>query len=653
MTRQLGRIAAYALIGALAGAIAAAVAFVAHPAMTLDLDRDLAAVTSGFYPVEHANREPFVWTSARADLSLPGFDRATGWSCSVDFRGARPPGQPQATLQVASDGAVIARGLGASQYQVLRFEIPARSQGGLRLTFVTTPTFVPNSSDRRELGVQVRGLACVPAARIATPPTALLLSSAISMAIVGAMLAALVLPEAAAAVTAVAVAAALAFALSSGMAPYSRYVTTVPWVAAWIAIAVVAGSALLARVRRRPLEDAARIAIAVSAALLLVELAGLLHPSKAIADALFHAHRLEWVLAGRFYFTQAMPSGVSFPYAIALYVIAAPWSHVTHDYMALLKVVVLVARALAALMLYPLLARVWNDRTAGILAILICHLVPLPFAVLAFANLTYAFGQSATAATLAWIAMYPAGRSSRWWLVALFLLATLACLSHVGLFPLLLAMMCAAAVLYRWWGGVELRPASYQIVLAAVLAAVVSVVLYYGHFPESYRTLQRLKPGGSAEVAATAPVVSTSSTRDETPQRVLPVRGPGERLVRTVVIAESSFGWPVLALAILGAATLWMLGARDPVTLLAAACLVVYAVFVTASALTPIEPRFQRYAEEFISRVNFAVVPIVAALAARGITWGWSRHVAWRVVVATLVAVTFVAGAQGWRSWLG
>jgi hypothetical protein len=28
-------------------------------------------------------------------------------------------------------------------------------------------------------------------------------------------------------------------------------------------------------------------------------------------------------------------------------VIAAPWSHVTHDYMALLKVVVLVARALA------------------------------------------------------------------------------------------------------------------------------------------------------------------------------------------------------------------------------------------------------------------------------------------------------------------
>jgi hypothetical protein len=466
------------------------------------------------------------------------------------------------------------------------------------------------------------------------------------------MLAALALPDIAAAVTALAVAAALAFALSSGMAPYSRYLTTVPWAAAWIAVIVVSGSALAARLRRQPLDVAARIAIAGSAAFLLVELAGLLHPSKGIADALFHAHRLEWVLGGRFYFTQPMPSGVNFPYAIALYVIAAPWSYVTHDYMALLKVVVLVARALAALMLYPLLARIWGDRAAGILAIVVCHLVPLPFSVLFFANLTYAFGQSASAATLAWIAMYPGGRRSRWWLVALVLLATLAFLSHVGLFPLLLAMMCAAAVLYRWLGGAELRPASYQVVLAAVLAAVVSVVLYYGHFPESYRTLQRLTPGASAATGSAAPAVATPSTGGA-PQRVLPVRGPGERLWRAIVIAELSFGWPVLALAIVGAVTLWIPRARDPVTLLSAACLAVYAVFVTASALMPIEPGFQRYAEEFISRVNFAVVPIAAVLAARGVTWAWSRHVAWRAVVATLVAVAIGTGAHGWLTWLG
>jgi hypothetical protein len=433
------------------------------------------------------------------------------------------------------------------------------------------------------------------------------------------------------------------------MAPYSRYVAMLPWASAWIALVSVAGAALAAR--WRPLDAGARLALAVSAAFLLVELAGLLHPSKRIADALFHAHRLEWVLGGRFYFTQPMPSGVNFPYAIALYVVAAPWSYVTHDYMALLKVVVLVARAIAALMLYPLLARAWTDRAEGVLAIAVCHLVPLPFSVLAFANLTYAFGQSATAATLAWMAMYPVGQRARAWLVVLFLLASLACLSHVGLFPLLLAMMGATAAVYWWRGAVALRPASLAIVGAAALAAVVSVVLYYGHFPESYRTLQKLKPGVAAESAQTEPAAPANAA--DTLPRVLPARSTLERLARTVVIAALSFGWAVLALAIVGAVALWHSRARDQVTLLAAACLATSAVFVVASAVTPIEPRFQRYAEEFISRVNFAVVPIVAMLAARGVTWAWPRHVAWRMAALTLGAAAAVTGAEGWLTWLG
>lgn len=652
MPRLLTRGAVSALIGAIVGAIAVTVAFAVHPAMTLDLERDVPAVTTGFYPVEHVNREAFAWTSSRVDLTLPGFDRGSVWSCHLDFRGARPPGQPPPTLQIASDGEVVARQVGTNQYQELTFDVPARPQAGLRLTLVTTPTFVPGPGDRRELGVQLRGLACITEARVATPPTTLIVSGAISMAIVAAMLAALGLSDLATACGILGVAAALAFALSAGMAPYSRYPTTVPWIAAWIAVIGLGGAAIVGRVRRQPLDAGARLALAVTAAFLFVEMIGLLHPSKRIADALFHAHRLEWVLNGRFYFTQPMPSGVSFPYAIALYVVAAPWSYVTHDFMALLKVVVLVARALAALMLYPLLARVWNDRAAGILAIGVCHLVPLPFAVLGFANLTYAFGQSATAATLAWMAMYAPGRRARPWLLVLFLLTTLACLSHVGLFPLLLAMMAATAGVYRALGAPELRMASYQIVLAAVVAAIVSVVLYYGHFPESYRTLQRLRPGAATAAPATPPVL-TVHPADEATQRAIPARTSVERLGRTALIAELSFGWSVLVLAVLGATALWTRRARDPVTLLAAACVVVYAVVVTVSAVAPIDPRFQRYAEEFISRVNFAAVPIVALLAGRGATWAWPRHVAWRVVVVTLLAVTVAEGVDGWLSWLG
>jgi len=42
------------------------------------------------------------------------------------------------------------------------------------------------------------------------------------------------------------------------------------------------------------------------------------------------------VLSGRFYFTQTMPNGVEFPYAIALYLVAAPWSLFPDDLVSLL-----------------------------------------------------------------------------------------------------------------------------------------------------------------------------------------------------------------------------------------------------------------------------------------------------------------------------
>ena len=75
-------------------------------------------------------------------------------------------------------------------------------------------------------------------------------------------------------------------------------------------------------------------------------LLAVLHPSKALVDALFHAHRLEWVRAGNYFFTQPMPDGVAFPYAIALYVVASPWMALTRDHVALLRIVVCTAHVL-------------------------------------------------------------------------------------------------------------------------------------------------------------------------------------------------------------------------------------------------------------------------------------------------------------------
>src|SRR4030095_7302320 len=107
---------------------------------------------------------------------------------------------------------------------------------------------------------------------------------------------------------------------------FAPYVTQLPWIAVWISAGLVAFSRGLDSIRPEPLTTAARIGIAISAVALYVKLAALLHPSKLVIDAVFQAHRLEWVLTGRYFFTQTMPSGVQFPYAIALYVFAAPWT---------------------------------------------------------------------------------------------------------------------------------------------------------------------------------------------------------------------------------------------------------------------------------------------------------------------------------------
>ena len=130
-------------------------------------------------------------------------------------------------------------------------------------------------------------------------------------------------------------------------------------------------------------------------------LLAVLHPSKALVDALFHAHRLEWVRAGNYFFTQPMPDGVAFPYAIALYVVASPWMALTRDHVALLRIVVCTAHVLTGLLLYAAVLHRWNDRLAGALAVVLWSLIPQWFVVVGNANLTAAFAQSIATAIAA------------------------------------------------------------------------------------------------------------------------------------------------------------------------------------------------------------------------------------------------------------
>ena len=506
---------------------------------------------------------------------------------------------------------------------------------------------MPGPTDRRELGVQVDRVVCRPAGGPAFPPRRALLTAAISGAVFGAALALVGLTAGGAVAGAALLAVAQAVPLSTGPAPYSLYQARAAWTAVWIAAGMVLSVAIVERWRRRPLEAAARFVVAFSACALFVQLLVLLHPLKAIIDAVFHAHRFEWVLGGRYYFTQVMPDGVRFPYAIGLYVAAAPWAAVASDHVALLRIVVSVTHALAGALLYPMVVRVWGDSLAGAAAVVLFHLVPLPYVVIGNANLTYAFGASIAIATMMAATLLPLRSRDVLQLAVLFLLASLAFLSHVGVFPLLLAALVASAVLYRWRGGPELRAPSRAVFLAAMLAAVFSVVVYYGQFGEAYETLNRVRARRCDSPGAGVRPRYGTGVRPRVP---VPLH---RRAVRAAGLGVTDFGWPIVLLAGAGIWRAWSGGGRDRLTLVLAAVGLTYVAFVAMSVAAPVEAGFLRYADEFISRVDYATIPAVVILAALGAAWAWRAGTMLRIASAGLVLAAGISGVQRWIAWLG
>src|SRR4029453_3080605 len=227
-----------------------------------------------------------------------------------------------------------------------------------------------------------------------------------------------------------------------------------------------------------------------SAAVLYLKLLALLHPSKLVADALFHAHRLEWVMAGRYFFTQPMPSGVSFPYAIGLYVFAAPWASLTSDHVMLLRVVGCAVDVVAGAMLYVAIVRVWNDTLAAAFAVILYHGVPLTHGLLGDANPTTWFQKSVAVVSLMAATVLPLG-GHLLALGALFVSFALAFLSHISTFAVLSLTLVALAALYLWRGGEGRRRGALSLFGVTLAAALFSVGVYYGHFGDVFATALR------------------------------------------------------------------------------------------------------------------------------------------------------------------
>lgn len=598
-------------------------------------------VTAGFHGVEWVKGETFAWTTPRATVTLRGLDRDAEWICTARLRGARPPGLPPAQVTMSVDGLTAATHTATETYTDVSVAVPRKpGSGSTAVTISTTPPYVP-PSDPRELGVMVDEFRCAPAGGWIMPPRAALLGAAGAGAVFGALFALAFGSWLPVTVAVLLFSAALGQLLAAGVASYSR--SYLDWILPTVlGIAGATGGLAALAARGRPaLHPAVRFVLAFSAAVLCLKILALLHPSKTVVDAVFHAHRLEWVLGGRYYFTQQMPGGVQFPYAIGLYVVAAPWASLLPDLVALLRIVVAVAEAIAAGMLYVAVVRAWGDRLAGATAVVLYHAAPLSYPIIGNANLTFAFGQSVAVVAVAAATIWTFERRVLLAAAGLFAIAALAFLSHVGVFPLVGLTLFATGLLYAAAGGPKLRRASRAVMAVSVLAALFAVGSYYAHFPEVYRTLDRVR----------TPVAQPQAPTADAPRAAAPEPLPlSERAQRAARLGVDAYGVPLLVLALAGAVRLRH-HSRDRLTLALGGWAISFAVFLAFRILAPVDPRLQRYADEFIHRVYGMTLPAVAILAACGAAWAWRKNTACRIAAAALAAAAVHVAIDWWLGW--
>jgi hypothetical protein len=625
------------MAAALAGAAALVAGYAARPGFTLEMDRSMPGVLTGFYGSERAGQETFAWSRSQATMQLPGLDRRGAWTCIVRLRGGRadPTTLPEVTFAV--DGIVTGRHATSNEFADISVPLAPKSGAGAIIT-LTTATFVAGGGDKRELGVYVDRWTCGPdPAFTPLPPAPAIRAAAIASAAFGGVLLAMGAPAVVFAAGVAAIAGLQAIPMTKDFGPFSAFAMPIEGLA--VALALVLWATLLASrmALGRPLSVAARVALFVTFGVLYLKLIALLHPSKLVIDVDFHAHRLEWVLGGQYFFTQPMPSGVRFPYAIGLYVFTAPWTIFTSDLVSLLRIVVTAAEAAGGLLLYRLIARCWGDRWVAATATVLYALVPRTFEIVGAANLTNAFGQSVALAALAAASLWPLSKGHWKTWMGLTLLIAFGLLCHISTFTLLGAILGVLFLLYRWAARPPLKHEAWMMAAAVAAAAVLAVVLYYGHFGDAFRSAARIR----ATPAAVAPGAP------DPVQVHLPAR-----VSDAAQLAVRSVGWPIALLAVPGAVVWWRRGWRDRLGLAIAALAITYVLFTASVVAAPVEQAFYRYALEFLGRVTLATYPAMVMWAALGTAWAWRRGGLVRIGGALIVAAAVALGGDAWIEWI-
>jgi hypothetical protein len=648
---SLPRALAAALIGAIVGPACLILAYLWHPEVAFEMDRAMPSFASGFYPVERAKDETFVWTAERAELTLAGLDRRVPWNCVVRFRGARPPNLPQPQLGIAVDGRLVTTLDATNDFQDASIAIPETpGRPGLVLSLTSSTTFKPGGADPRHLGVQIDRLSCGPATAFVLPPRRAMGAAALSTAVFSGAVALIGVTAGSAVIATMVIGVGQTVPLLAVSAVYSRYPSTLVNLAAWLCLLMVVAVTLIESLRGETLRHTARFVVAFAAGALYLQLAALLHPAKTLVDALFHAHRFNDVLAGKFYFTQLSTSATPFPYAIGLYLFAAPWALLTRDHVAILRIVVSSMEILAAALLYLMIVRTWSDRLSGAVAVALFSLAPVSYIIVGNANLTNAFGQAVSVMAVTAVGILGERLRRPWAFALVVMIAALGLISHVSTLLLLSATFGCLVVLWALVGQAEGRRNAIWLAGAFVAAMALAIVVYWGHFGDVYAA-QWQKMRAPVTAARSTPI-ATPGTASEASAAAAPAP-LGDRMSGAARQTVENIGWPVLFLAAIGVWRFVAERSRDRVTIVLASWAVVWIVFVLFSVSWSSDRKYQQDAWEFIGRVEHATLPVAAVAAARGAMWAWRRGPLWRAVSCVALLWAVEVGVSAWLSWLG
>jgi hypothetical protein len=618
---DLARAVAAAILGALLAAACTVAGYLLAPDLVMPMDTDPPALVRGLYPVERGpDGVSYAWSRDLVTISLPGLDRQHQWQFRIRFRGGREDPGTLPFVQTLVDGESVDMRQAGNQFQDVAVMLPTSvgRERGARITIRCSNTFVPGPNDNRPLGIIIDEMRVV---RLSTGvpfvPGPAVAAATLGGAIFGAFFGLIGLTAGGAAIAVAVLVAGQSIALVHGAGPYTpTYTSLIPWIAAWVAVLASLAVSLAQRLMGQRLRNTARFALAFTVGALYLKLLVLTHPSMPIGDALFQAHRFEWVRDGRYFFTSIAPGGYEFPYAIGLYLIASPFAslvHGTFGLMVLLRFVVAIADAAAGLLLYPMIARQTGDRLAAAIAVALFHLLPINFLVQTTGKLTNAFGESLLLACVAVIVLgsgQHTARSRAGMLALLTITAVAAMLSHTSLVVTVgLMLVVTAAAIWRFG---ERSDAGWAraLVIVAVVSTIVAGGIYYGHFAQTYATqLDRLR-GLSPDATATTGV------------------GPA---------ASSAYGWPAVVLAMIGGVL--VAGRRERVTLTLAvwSWLGIAALLLVAGAVTRLPVRAELLA-----------FPAIALLAARGAAISWRVGPFAQAAAIVLLLGAVVSGVHDW-----